>query len=804
MTRRWLLPSAALATVLAPGVHGQSETIQQEDKFRQLEELWPTPNDARAPSGAPGPGYWQQQVDYEIDVELDDEQRRIVGSERIRYHNRSPDTLHFLWVQLDANLFAPDSDAVLTQTTGDLDSLSFQQLANMLARTEFDGGVKIGAVEDEHGTPLHHVVNKTMMRVDLPAPLPPAGAFTFSIDWSYAINPSDSVRGRTGYEYFEEDDNCLYEIAQWFPRLAAYTDVNGWQHKQFLGRGEFTLEFGNYLVRITAPADHVVTATGELQNPEEVLSEVQRERLAEAHSSERPLFVITPEEAKANESSRSTDKKTWIFQADNVRDFAFASSRKFIWDAMGQPIGDRVVTAMSFYPNEGEPLWSRYSTHAVAHALEVFSRYTFDYPYPVAISVNGPVGGMEYPMICFNGPRPEKDGTYSERTKYGLIGVVIHEVGHNWFPMIVNSDERQWTWMDEGLTTFVQFLAQAEWEDEYPSRRGEPKDIVSYMSSPNQMPIMTNSESLLQFGSNAYAKPATALNVLRETVLGRELFDFAFQQYSRRWMFKRPQPSDLFRTLEDASAVDLDWFWRGWFYSTDHCDLAITDLTRFEVETGDPDHDKGLDRARREAEPESLIAQRNAELPKRTDRFPELLDFYNEFDELDVTDRERSRWQEEYAKLSEEDQALLALDRQFYVVDFANLGGLVMPILLRIVYADGSEEELRIPAEIWRRSPESVRKLLITEKAIAQLELDPHLETADVDRDNNHWPPREELSRFRLFQRGERSGDNPMRAAREANEGDEQAADGIGESEDAEVENKGTTGSATSSGDGGG
>ena len=528
----------------------ESESIKkfdQEDKFRQLEEILPTANLYRTASGAPGHQYWQQNADYKINVEIDDENQMLIGSEVITYKNNSPDPLRYLWLQLDANIRTPHSDANLTTTSSGDRGMSFRRLQGMLEARAFDGGVKISAVKDpETGKPVDFTIVKTMMRIDIPKQLEQGEAFSFQVDWKYAINNARVVRGRTGYEYFEEDGNYLYEMAQWYPRLCAYNDVTGWQHKQFLGRGEFTLEFGNYEVNITVPDDHIVASTGVLQNAEDVLTETQQQRFEQSKTADKPMFIVTPDEAKANESNTPGGKKTWTFKAENVRDFAFASSRKFIWDSMGYPVQDRTVMAMSFYPKEGEPLWSRYSTHAVVHTLDVYGKFTFDYPYPVAISVNGPIGGMEYPMICFNGPRPEKDGTYSARTKYGLISVVIHEVGHNWFPMIVNSDERQWTWMDEGLNTFLQFLAEQEWEQTYPSRRGDPRNITSFMKSADQVPIMTNSESLHQFGSNAYAKPATALNILRETILGRELFDFAFKEYANRWKFKRPDAGRFF------------------------------------------------------------------------------------------------------------------------------------------------------------------------------------------------------------------------------------------------------------------
>ncbi|MEZ6014162.1 MAG: M1 family metallopeptidase [Planctomycetota bacterium] len=755
--------------LLGLGVAHGSRSDTRRDVFRQLDELLPTPNDQRAASGAPGSQYWQQQVDYVIDVSLDDATQRLTGSERITYHNESPDELRYLWVSLDPNIYSPSSHARQTEGAPDLLGQSYEALRKRFEALGFDGSCQVLAVRDALGAPLHHTIVDTMMRVDLPAPLRSGQKVELSIDWTYAINESRLVSGRTGFERFPEDGNQLYELAQWFPRLCAYTDYQGWQNKQFLGRGEFTLEFGDYLVRITVPEDHVVAATGTLQNPTDVLKPAWRERLAAAQTAERPVLIITREEAEANEASRATGTKTWVFAAQNVRDFAWASSRKFLWDAVLHPVKDgHPVWAMSYWPKEGEPLWSRYSTHSIVHTLDVYSEHCFPYPYPVAISVNGPVGGMEYPMLCFNGPRPEKDGTYSKSTKYGLISVIIHEVGHNWFPMIVNSDERQWTWMDEGLNTFVQYLAEQTWEPRYPSRRGEPNDIVGYMASAEQVPIMTNSESILQFGNNAYGKPATALNILRETVMGRELFDFAFREYSRRWMFKRPQPADLFRTLEDASAVDLDWFWRGWFYTTEHVDLAVSGVRLFTLDSGDPEVEKERRRAERDARPVTLSQERFSGAPKRSDRFPELLDFYNRFDELDITTTDVKAFDELRERLSDEDEALLTQDLHFYVIDVENEGGLVAPLAFDVTWEDGTVEHVRVPAEIWRSNSERVSKLVIGKQPLTKVVLDPRLESADTDLADNTWPRAIPETRVRLREsRGDEGPQNPMQAARD-------------------------------------
>lgn len=741
----------------------------KEDPFKQLHELLPSPNSNRLASGAPGPNYWQQRADYHIKVILDDENQRLIGSETINYQNNSPHTLNYLWVQLDQNRFDPNSEELLIQEAPGLDGMSFNRLKSQLYRQSFKGGHQIKKVTDSKGEKIKFSIIGTMMRIDLKKSLTPKSNYVFNIDWEYNIIDADLNRARGGYEYFKEDKNYIYEIAQWFPRMAAYTDYTGWQNKQFLGSGEFTLEFGNYKVEITAPEDHIVAATGELQNTNSVMSDTQLDRWNKAKKNGDITFIVTPEEAKQNQSKKTkpTKTKTWIFKADNVRDFAWASSRKFIWDAKYHEFTKgKKAWAMSFYPIEAEPLWSKYSTESVAHTLDVFSKFTFDYPYPVAISVNGPVFGMEYPMICFNGPRPEKDGTYSESTKNALIGVVIHEVGHNWFPMIVNSDERQWTWMDEGINTFLQFLAQAEWQQKWSSGRGKPKSITGYMSSSKQRPIMTNSESIHQFGSNAYSKPAAALNVLRETVMGREVFDYAFKEYSRRWIFKRPEPADFFRTMEDASGKDLDWFWRGWFYTTYNVDVGIKSLKLYEIDTKNPDIEKPIQKTKRdELNAKDLIDIRNKSLPKAVDKNKKLLDFYNKYDPLDVTDADRREYNKWIKELDSEELKLLSLRKKFYVIELENVGGLVSPVILEIDYKNAKSETIRIPAEIWRKNNDNVRKMIISDKEIVQIEVDPLLETADTDRYNNFWPPKTIESRFQLQKR--KKSKNPMQKAKE-------------------------------------
>ena len=737
-----------------------AQTIEQlNDKFRQLsDEVLPTPNVYRAASGAPGHKYWQQQADYNIDVTLDDEKQRIIGAARIKYHNNSPDTLRYLWLQLDQNRFAHDSGQRKSNFSSTAPQASYGALRQKIYEKTFDGGYKVTAVQDSGGANLPYVINDTMMRIDLPSPLRPGQKISFEIAWSYNILDAKIIRARGGKEYFKEDGNYIYEIAQWFPRMAAYSDYDGWTNKQFLGNGEFTLEFGDYEVAITVPADHVVSATGVLQNPGDVLTEVQRQRLKQAETAKKPVMIVTSEEAAAKLDKRAKTTKTWRFKAENVRDFAFASSRKFLWDAQGyhQPENARTVMAMSFYPEEGNPLWEKYSTQAIIHTLEVYNRYSLVYPYPVAISINGPVGGMEYPMICFNGPRPTKDKetgekTYSRRTKYGLVSVIIHEVGHNYFPMIVNSDERQWTWMDEGLNSFLQNLAEEEWEKDYPTRRAEPYQIVDYMKSAKQVPIMTNSESILQFGNNAYGKPAIALRILRETVMGRDLFDYAFREYSRRWKFKRPTPADFFRTMEDASGVDLDWFWRGWFYTTEHVDISLDNVRHFNVDSKDPEIEEAFKRAKDKEKGLTPARRADRDKEKRVDRFPELLDFYNEHDEFTVTNKQRNDYADLLKGLEDWQKDLLNEKSNIYLMDFTNKGGLVMPILLEVTYADDSKQEIRLNAEVWRKNAKKVTRMLITDKIVKSVAVDPHWETADTNMDNNHFPRRIEKSRFDLI-----------------------------------------------------
>lgn len=752
----------AVTVALSAQVEVPAERLNQS-KFRQLGQELPTPNQYRSGSGAPGHAYYQQQADYQISVRLDEDAHRIDGDETIRYTNNSPDDLRYLWVQLDQNVRAPGSMTQKARGSEMPTHITPEQVQQQFI-DEFPGGFNIEYVKDALGRPLPYTIVNTMMRVDLPRPLTSGSAVSFSIGWNYTINNRFKVGGRSGYEMFEDENNALYTIAQFYPRMAVYNDHEGWQNKQFLGRGEFTLPFGNYKVSITVPADHLVAATGELTNESSVLSATYRKRLAQARKSyDQPVIIANQDEALAREKERSTQSKTWTFSARNVRDFAFASSRKFIWDAQAVKIGGRTVLAESFYPKEGNPLWEQYSTRIVAHTLEVYSKHTIDYPYPRAISVHSRSIGMEYPMICFNGGRPHEDGTYSEATKYGMLGVIIHEVGHNFFPMIINSDERQWTWMDEGLNTFVQYLAEQEWDVDYPSRRGPAHKITPYMSSPpmKMMPIMTNSESIKQFGNNAYGKPATALNILRETVLGRELFDFAFKTYCEQWAFKHPEPADLFRTMEDASGVDLDWFWRGWFYTTEYTDQALTRVRIAQVPTLNPETLEYQRRAEREKDHRHIGRTRNQEQlsPTVVDRRPETRDFYNDAYNPNAVRTSEARQMETMQE---------GPDGFLHEVTVRNEGGLIMPVIVAYQFEDGTMHVERWPAEIWIKNEEEFTKTIYLPKRAVSIEVDPFLEVADIERDNNNWPQKVDHHLEAVPPRSmhERYRYNPMREAR--------------------------------------
>jgi hypothetical protein len=738
-----LFPVIALAqekpATVAPKQTGRYDT----NKFSQMYDLLATPNMYRSASGAPGPAYYQQQADYKIDIELDDKNSKLMGSETVTYTNNSPDTLEYLWVQLDQNQQAKTSQTPLAESQRIDQVLPTEKFASDYLKEKPDRGFHIEYVKDVKGAPLSYTINQTMMRINLPAPMKPGTTFTFSTKWWYNINNYRKEGGRSGYEAFEKDDNKIYVIAQFYPRMAVYNDVEGWQNMQFWGTGEFALPFGNFDVNITVPADHIIEATGELTNRAEVFTAEQLKRYELAQKTfDKPVVIVTQEEATAAEKGFSEKKKTWKFSAKNVRDFGIASSRKFIFDAMAVKLSTKTVMATSVYPKEANPLWGETSTRTVAHTLKSYSSHTFDYPYPKAVSVSAEDQGMEYPMICWNFGRPDENGVTSEQVKNGMIGVIIHEVGHNFFPMIVNSDERQWSWMDEGLNTFMQYMAEQEMGTNFPSRRGPAKNIVPYMSGDQKFlePIMSNSETIYQFGNNAYGKPATGLNILRETIMGRELFDHAFKVYANRWKFKHPTPEDFFRTMEDASAFDLDWFVRGWFYSTDFVDIGLEEVKQYYVsETPTSDlKDVKVRRGRFGTEKGPfvyLVSGQNTEVNPKDKKALKIEDVKLLSDYVDQN-------------LSAEDKVNMKAPKYFYEVTFNKPGGMIMPILVELTYEDDTKESFKYPAQIWRKSNDTARKVYATQKAVKKIQIDPKLETADIDVSNNTWPKQEEKSKF--------------------------------------------------------
>ncbi|MFY7738948.1 MAG: M1 family metallopeptidase [Flavobacterium sp.] len=713
------------------------------DKFKQMYDLLATPNMYRTASGAPGPEYYQQQADYKINVELDDKNTKLYGEETITYTNNAKESLDYLWLQLDQNQQSRKSLSPLVNGEKTDPAMGVQGFSRKYLEEKFDGGFNIEFVKDANGKPMQYTINQTMMRIELPKVLKHKEKITFSIKWWYNINNYLLDGGRSGYEHFDKDGNNLYILAQFYPRMAVYNDVEGWQNQQFWGSGEFTLPFGNFEVSITVPADHIMEATGTLQNRQEVFTAAQLARLAIAEKTfDKPVVVVTQEEAEAAEKGFSDKKKTWKFKAENVRDFGIATSRKFIYDAMAVKLNSKTAMAVSVYPKEGNPLWGEYSTKAVAHTLKSYSNHTFDYPYPKAVSVHAQDQGMEYPMICWNWGRPDADGKYSDRVKNGMISVIVHEVGHNYFPMIVNSDERQWTWMDEGLNSFMEYMALMEWDPNFPADRGPAKNIVPYMSGDQKglEPIMSNSESIRQFGNNAYGKPAAGLNILRETVMGRELFDYAFKTYANRWKFKHPTPEDFFRTMEDASAFDLDWFWRGWFYTTDNNDIGIKEVKKFFVSNEPTKEVEEFMKKRRRRNSNSgpmvyMVADGSEDYKPEMNKPFQIKDFQALDEYVNKT-------------FSAEEKAKLKDPKYFYQVTFDKPGGLVMPIIVELTFEDGTTEIQKFPAQIWRMNDKEVSRTFATQKAITKIVLDPKLETADVDTANNSWPKAEVKSKF--------------------------------------------------------
>ncbi len=763
------------------------------NRFEQLGTILPTPNEYRTASGAPGPKYWQQRCDYDIVCELDEPNRRLMGKETLTYYNNSPDVLTYLWIQLDENEHSTVNNSGYQTSNMMPTRINEADIQRFTGKMDKDKeyGDNITRVADAAGKLLKYTINKTMMRIELPQLLKPGQQFIFKIDWNYYIIEKNKYGGRGGFEFFPEDGNDLFTMTQWFPRLCVYSDFQGWQNHQFVGSGEFALTFGNYKVAMTVPADHVVMSTGQGQNYQQVLTPAQFVRWQKAQTSTDVTEIVTLDEAVAREKQKLKEKKTWIFKADMVRDFAWGSSRKFIWDAMPAMVEGKKVMCMSAYGKEAYSLYRKFSTKAVAHTIKTYSKFTIPYPYPVAQSLEA-ANGMEYPMICFNFGRTEKDAngmysansTYSEGTKNGMLGVVIHEVGHNFFPMIINSDERQWTWMDEGLNSFCEYLTEELWDNKFPVSKGPAYKIVDYMKLPKDQlePIMTNSENIIQFGPNAYSKPSTGLNILRETIMGRDLFDYAFKEYARRWAFKHPTPADLFRTMEDASGEDLDWYWRGWFYGTEPCDISLDTVKWAVLSTESVSRSAGGGVTKMPvAKPllntfDDISKIRNREDKKivfATDADESLKDFYWRYDrglaKVDDTPFEITTPAPSTDTLTEAERFFIAGKKNMYELTFSNKGGLVMPIIIEWTFKDGTKEIDRIPVQVWRKNENKVVKTFMKNKEVASVKLDPLRETADINEGNNSWPAITTPSKFQLFKggggrgaRGAGGGGNPM------------------------------------------
>ncbi len=755
-------------------------TSNHGNKFEQLGTILPTPNEQRTASGAPGIKYWQQKADYDIDATLDEKNLMIVGKEVITYFNNSPDKLNYLWLQLDENQHNPTSDANFFDSNKITAPVDENTIKSMDVNERLKGlGDQILSVTDEFGKPLKYTINQTMMRVDLPKTLNPNSKIKFIVKWQYKMGNRMEIGGRGGYELFKEDGNCLFTITQWYPRMCVYSDFQGWQNKQFTGRGEFALAFGNYTVKMTVPADHIVCSTGECQNYSQVLTPNQMARWTKANTNYNDVTeIVTLDECTAAEKNKVTATKTWIFKADSVRDFAWGSSRKFMWDAMPIKVDGKKVMCMSFYGKEAHGLYRKYSTKAVAHTIKTYSKYTTTYTYPVAQSIEAS-NGMEYPMICFNFGRTEKDGTYSEGTKYGMLGVIIHEVGHNFFPMIINSDERQWSWLDEGLNTFVQFLTEQEFDNNYPSNRGPAYKMVDYMRLPKDQlePIMTNSENINNFGANAYGKPCTALNILRETVMGRELFDFAFKQYCNRWAFKHPTPADFFRTMEDASAVDLDWYWRAWFYDIEPVDVSLDSVKAYTF-INNKEIPVKIDTMRiypkgKEFEHISKIRNKQEGIKFLVDVDTTLRDFYFYYKpEIKTAIEKKPLNRYENLEVVSDSAFALIKGKYNYELYFTNKGGCVTPLIIQWNFKDGTSEIDRVNAYVWRKNEKNVVKTYTKNKEVVSIILDPYRETCDIDEKNNSWNVKDAPTRFDVFKtktvgRGQSTGGNPMQKAKE-------------------------------------
>ncbi len=628
---RTLARSALLVALTAGGLAAQGWEVSP---FRPLE--LPGPNLYRTGSGRPGPGYWQQRVDYRIDATLDPAANELRGREVISYHNRSPDALPYLWMHLEQNMCAAGS------VTSQLDQppLVFLGSTFDFSCQGFAGGITLDSVLVD-GRPLRPVVHGTTMRLDLPTALPAGASAEIVIRWRFKVPPYGG--GRMGH------DGTLYEFGQWYPRLAVYDDLRGWNHEPYIGAGEFYLEYGRFDVSLTAPANYVVAATGTLQNPEQVLSKAQRDRLARAATSTAPVAVITREEAtkpSRTELSRA-NTLTWRFTADSVRDFAFAASPDFQWDASAW---EGVMIHTLYRPSA--TLWAE-ANKMTNEALAYFSRQWMRYPYPQFTSIEGPIEGMEYPMITFDPTGPTREDVH---------WVLAHELGHQWVPMVVGSNERLYPWMDEGFNTFIDLANAARYFNGTAygdSIEVHPLHLYPDHAVPGEQPLIARPVEVTDLFWAGYQKPALMMQLLRYEVLGAERFDAAFRQYLNAWAFRHPSPADFFRLMRDASGTDLDWFWREWVMTTARLDQAVDTIA---------------------AGPQGVTEVR-----------------------------------------------------------LASLGTMIMPAELRLTFADGTTEVVRLPVEMWNLGPRFTYRVR-GKPAVRSAELDPRRALPDVDRANNRYP----------------------------------------------------------------
>ncbi len=677
------MPRSPWLTVAPVGaqqwLHPDTVGRTNQSMFRVLDQ-WPAPNETRGANGKPGAKYWQQRVDYVIRVGLDTTTHTVTGSERVTYRNNSPDALGYVWFQLDQNIDNPSVSEAMIGATSLPKSISPRAAEFINARLDTKGySITRVQLVSKNGqkTDAAYVLQGTQMKVPLSSPLATGGAQDIEIDWSYVMPESFASRnGRGAREKLK--DGWEYLAAQWFPRAAVYDDVVGWQNDQFYGQGEFYLNFGNYDVSITVPHNHIVQSTGVLH---------ESGRGPDIHAARAPCegvhlasnrFTSSPRTKRTRRPRAQLVQQpfTWRFKAENVRDFAWASSAGFIWDAAGfrySPTA-KPIEMHSLYPREALGVWDSLSTKAIAQTMRTYGRLAFEYPYPKASNIHGIVGGMEYPMIAFCGARPPANANAAvlKSVGYGLVAVTIHEVGHNWFPMIVASDERKWTWMDEGLNSYLEGMASVEFDLSWPKARLPmvAANIVGYMKNTDQVPLMTESDLIHRgFGPNGYTKPASGLFILREQVLGPQFFDAAFREYSAAWMFKHPQPADFFRSMMQASGDNLNWFWRGWFYSTHANDQSL-----------------------------GTVESQSA-------------------DSLGMSARGR-----------------------FYNrVTLENKGGLVMPAIMEFTFTDGSKERVKLPVSIWRNNEKKFEYGRFSQKELQSVELDPDNVLADINRENNKW-----------------------------------------------------------------